>query len=156
MSSEEHFSEIENQIESWWQQNNTLPHPSLGSKNVDELYEIAYRLYQNQHYQQAIDFFRLLTAIKPFESKYWKGLGAALQMTQEYQLAIESYICAQTVGKGKPDPYLFIYAADCYFALGQIEDGLNALKGAQWSAEEEQETRALQHVALMRQRWSSV
>jgi type III secretion system low calcium response chaperone LcrH/SycD len=147
------FAGFEEQMENWLQ---TQPsQPQLANEKIAEIYALAYRLYQEQQYQKAIEFFRLLTSADPFDSKYWKGLGAALQMAGDHTTAIQSYICAQMTHKGPPDLYVFIYAADCYFTLGQIELGLKALKGASLNAEEQNNTRVVEHVQLMRKQWSN-
>ncbi|MBA3723124.1 MAG: tetratricopeptide repeat protein [Parachlamydiaceae bacterium] len=140
----------------WWEANkNNDDAPDITLDKENDLYAIAYGFYQDQEYQKSIDSFRLLTALKPFEQKYWKGLGASLQMNEDYEQAIESYFCAQILSKSKADPYLYVYASDCYFTLGQIQDGLKALEGAKLSASEQKNAQVLKHVAIMRERWSN-
>jgi secretion system chaperone SscA len=126
----------------------------LNPVKVKELYATAYRLYRDKHYSDAICFFRLLLVANPRDSKYWKGLGASLQMKGEYQEAINCYICTQTLMNGQPDPHLYIHAADCYFATGQVETGLKTLDAALLSAQEKMDNQAIHHVLLMKQMWS--
>jgi secretion system chaperone SscA len=121
---------------------------------VKELYTVAYQLYRDQHYTDASYFFRFLLLSNPKESKYWKGLGACLQMTSEYQQALNCYICCQLLDKDQPDPYMYLHAADCYFALGQIEHGLKALDAAHLGAQEKMDTQVMNHVILMKEMWS--
>ncbi|WP_068466576.1 tetratricopeptide repeat protein [Candidatus Protochlamydia phocaeensis] len=127
---------------------------ALSLKQEKEMYYMAYHLYRDQQFEDACHFFRLLVVVNPLEPKYWKGLGASLQMLQHYQDALNCYICTQILHRDQPDPYLYVYAADCYFALKQIPSGLKALEAARLSAEEQQDPRVLKHVALMKEVWS--
>lgn len=124
-------------------------------QKTKEIYHTAYHLYREQQYDQAIHLFRLLTILSPTESKYWKGLGACSQMQDDYEHALCCYTCAQILNTDQPDPYLYVHAADCYFALENIEQGFRALEGAQLSAEERNDERVLHHVDLMRKLWSN-
>src|SRR5205823_2565260 len=94
---------------------------------IKELYTTAYRLYRDKHYTDASYFFRLLLVADPGRTKYWKGLGACLQMLGEHRAALNCYVLCQTLNLDQPDPYLYIHAADCYFAIGEVESGLKAL-----------------------------
>lgn len=123
-------------------------------EETKKTYYMAYQLYQKQHYREAVHFFRYLTLIDATETKYWIGLGASLQMQKEYQRALESYVCAQALHGDQPDPYLYLHAADCYFALNQIEQGLKALEGAKESAKKKNNKQVLNHVDLMTKVWN--
>ncbi len=75
-------------------------------------------------------------------------------MQHEYEEAINCYLYTQMLNQDKPDPYLYVHAADCYFALKRVKSGLKALEAAHLSAEKEiQDQRVLRHVALMRDLW---
>ena len=127
---------------------------ALLPEKIEEIHHIAFYLYQDQQYDKAIHFFRLLTTINPLETKYWKGLGASLQLSNKYEEAIESYISAILLSPIKPDPYLYIHAADCYFALNRVKQGLKALDGARASAKEQKNTQVVNHTLLMQELWS--
>ncbi len=122
-------------------------------KETAEIYPIAYDLYQRQEYLAAISWFYLLTALDPLEPKYWKGLGAALQMKQKYEQALDCYEHAQTLNKSQPDPYIYIHAADCHFALKHVKQGLKVLEQAKLRAQSDH--KILNHVALMQELWSN-
>jgi type III secretion system low calcium response chaperone LcrH/SycD len=130
------------------------PFAHLSEEKIQEIHALALFLYRNQHYQNASHFFRLLIASRPSKAKYWKGFGACLQMQQDYEQALNCYISSQYLNQEQPDPYLYLHAADCHFALDQIEAGLNALEAARLIAEEKKDRRILKHVALMRELWS--
>ncbi len=121
---------------------------------VKELYRLAYSLYRDKHYADASYFFRILLAANPRRAKYWKGLGACLQMIGEHRPALNCYVLCQTLNLEQPDPYLFIHAADCYFALGEVEPGLKALDAANLAAQEKMDTQVINHVKLLKELWS--
>lgn len=123
----------------------------IADEKIQEIYALAYMLYQNQQYEEASHFFRLLVVSHPNDIKFWKGLGASLQMQKDYEGALQCYQCCM---QDQPDPYLHVQIADCYFALKQIDEGLNALNVANSNAKKIDDIRVLQHVAFMRKQWS--
>jgi secretion system chaperone SscA len=132
------------------------PCSQVSEKKIQEMYALAYLLYRNQHYLQSNHFFRLLVIARPSEAKFWKGFGASLQMQKDYEEALNCYLCCSYLMRhDQPDPYLYVQAADCYFALEQVEAGLKALEAARLIAEKVHDRQILQHVAFMRNRWSS-
>lgn len=126
----------------------------MTEEKAQEIYTLAYFLYQKKEYQDASYFFRLLVVARPSKSKYWKSLGACLQMLRNYEEGLNCYIYAQTLKKKEPDPYLYVYAADCYFALKRIKEGLKSLDAAHLYAEKTHDTPVLKHVAFMREQWT--
>jgi type III secretion system low calcium response chaperone LcrH/SycD len=92
------------------------------------LYLFAYRLYQDSKYNDAVQFFRFLTLIDPYSAKYWKGLGASLQMLKQYEKAIEAYSSAVLMEKTPSDDYLHEHIAECYSALGQSKKAHQIIK----------------------------
>jgi secretion system chaperone SscA len=121
----------------------------------EEIYGLAYALYKNKQYQDASHFFRLLLMGQPNEIKYWKGLGASLQMQKFYDEALDCYACIQWSNPKKCDAYFYLQVADCYFALRKVELGLRSLHAAQKIAKQRKDKKVLQHVAFMQERWSS-
>lgn len=131
------------------------PFAAISKEKKDEIYALAYMLYQNQQYQEASTLFRLLIEAHPSEAKFWKGLGACLQMQKDYDEALNCYSCsAYFSSQNQLDPYLYVYAADCHFALKQIDAGLKALEAARSNAKKMNNQRILQHVSFMQQVWS--
>lgn len=129
--------------------------PTFTKDQAQETYYIAYRLYHKKCYQEAGHFFRFLTLLDPMESKYWKGLGACLQMCKAYEEALSCYVCVQTLQADQPDPYVYAHTADCYFALNQVAQGLQALKGAEKAAQQQKNDQVLSHVDLMAKLWNN-
>lgn len=126
----------------------------LSEATVEELGRSAFVLYQEKAYQQASEAFKVLVLAHPFEAKYWKALGACLQMQKMYEEALDCYQSALTFSSEPIDLSLYIHAADCYFALKQIDAGLNTLETARLYAEKRKEKRLCSHIAFMRQQWS--
>lgn len=124
-------------------------------EKMKEVYYLAYRLYKDARYREATHFFRLLTTADPLNSNYWKGLGAALQMTNSPETALRCYSCAQSLEESQPDPYLTIYVADCHFALKQVDQGLKALELAKKQAKGPGSSKVANHVTFMRRLWSN-
>lgn len=129
------------------------PFGHLAEEKVQEMYALAFSLYCEQKYQDAIHFFRMLVVCRPAEAKYWKSFGACLQMLQNYDEALNCYMSAQILKREQPDPYLYVHAADCYFGLDQKDAALKALEAARLIAEKKNDRRILKHVALMRELW---
>ncbi len=155
---QESFDQFETDLIEWMSQftqaNENTQLVDLTPQKEKELYYMAYHLYRDKQYREASYFFRLLVTACPSAPKYWKGLGACLQMKQEYAEALNCYMYTQLLYRNQPDPYLYIYAADCYFALKQIAAGLKALEAARLSGEELGDAKILKHVALMKALWT--
>lgn len=102
--------------------------PKLSSETIEGIYHFAYQFYLNGKYAESIKFFRFLTLVDTGTKKHWMGLGAALQMQKEYTQAIHTYSVAAILDE--LDPYVHLYAAECFFALEKVNDGIVALDSA--------------------------
>lgn len=131
------------------------PYSAVAEEKIEEMHALAYFLYGQQHYLDASYIFRQLTIARPSEAKYWKGLGACLQMLKDYNDALNCYVSAQLLNGESPDPYLYLYAADCYLALKEVKSGFKALEAAKIQAKKINDQRVLQHVKLMNEMWSN-
>lgn len=123
-------------------------------EKIQEMYALAYFLYGQAHYFDASHFFRQLAAARPAEPKYWKGLGACLQMLKDYEGALNCYLTAQLLNGAQTDPYIYLHAADCYIALKEIKNAFQALDAAHLRAKKLKNKRVIEHVKLMRDLWS--
>lgn len=132
-----------------------IPFAEVPQQTIAELYALAYWLYGNRDYGEATSLFRILATARPSEPKYWKGLGACLQMQKEYQEAIKAYSSAEVLHLKTKDPYLYVHKADCYLALKQIGDALQALQTARVYAKQKKNDSIVRHVTFMQQIWSS-
>jgi|688.fasta_scaffold20241_6 type III secretion system low calcium response chaperone LcrH/SycD len=125
----------------------------LSSGSVEALYSLAYMHYKQGKYQEAVGLFRLLTMSSIKSKKHWMGLAASLQMLKQYQEAVRAYEMAAALDP--TDPYIHIYAADCFFAQTMVQEGLFALDCAERAMEVEKkaEQKVTAHIALMRKMW---
>lgn len=128
----------------------------IPEEKVQEIYALAYALYQNQQYQESDRFFRLLIFLRPTKPNFWKCLGACLQMQKAYEESLNCYMYCLHFNNllNQKDPYLYVQIADCHFALKQTEEGLKALELARLNANKKHDARISQHVTLMQQLWS--
>ena len=124
----------------------------IPEETIQEMYALAYAFYQKADYNQASLFFRLLVTVRPFEIKFWKGFGASLQMEKHYGEALNCYMTCVNLSETQ-DPYIYLHAADCFFALKDVELGLNVLEEAKLAAQETNDVRVLKHVHFMHQQW---
>lgn len=125
----------------------------VSEKRINDLHSMAYIYYQNHYYLEADSCFRLLVTINPQESKFWKGLGACLQMKKNYEGALNCYRCAQSLLKEKPNSYLYLHIADCHFAMKNLQEGFLALELAQKIAKKTKDQKVINHISFMNERW---
>lgn len=125
----------------------------LDRKHIHDIHSMAYVYYRNQHYREADALFRILVISDPKNHKYWKGLGAAMQMEKNYKGALDCYQRVDKLLNHQSDAYIDIHCADCYFALGQIAEGLKTLHSAKKKALKTSDRKVLRHVAFMCERW---
>lgn len=122
---------------------------------ADEGYAIAYSFYQSGKYAEAITHFRQLITLNIRQPKAWLGLGAALQMSKKYKEATSAYAVAAYLNQKNPYPHL--YAAECYFAQKEVDQGLLALEAAeQLTAKQEEHAPLNDRITAMKKTWSSL
>ncbi len=101
----------------------------MSAASKEEIYALAYRLYENGKYDEAGQLFRLLTFADLTASKHWMGLGAAYQMLKEYEEAAAAYAAAALTDAN--NPYAPLHGAECLLELGKWEGALDALLNAE-------------------------
>lgn len=90
-----------------------------------QLYSEAYAHYQAGNPAKAAEGFRTLCLEHPMESKFWFGLGAALQESMRYEEALQSWAMAALLDPTNPYPHF--HAAECSISLAQLKDAELAL-----------------------------
>lgn len=150
------YNRFDAQILAWADQaaHGNNPYGAVSDEKIQEMHHLAFFLYREQHYQDASHFFRMIVTARPSEPKYWKGLGACLQMQKEYEEALNCYASAQMLNGEETDPYLYLHAADCYIATQKVDSAFKALEAAALRAKKTKDKRILEHVKLMRELWS--
>lgn len=125
---------------------------AIDPNEAEGLYAFGLHYYEHGKYKEAADFFTVLTTINGHNSKYWSALAAASKMLREYEKALEEYAVAIHLSPG--NPYSYFYAADCYFALGMQEEGINALDKSEFIADGDKKyEKLLIQLALIREAW---
>jgi len=94
----------------------------------EELYSEGYHFYEKGDYAKALPFFKYLTVTEPFEERYWRGLGATLQMNKNYEDALLAWSMSAILKESDPLPHVF--AAECLLLLENKEEASKALKTA--------------------------
>ena len=119
---------------------------------TEDLYQYAYHFYKNGKYEEAADFFRTLTSINCSDRHYWIGLAGSLKMLKKYKEAIDTYAVAAVIDSS--DPLVHAHAADCCFAAGEIDRGIQALESAEsLTAGKEHYQLLNSQLAVIRQAW---
>lgn len=90
-----------------------------------KFYRAAYRLFEGKKYEDAANAFLFLISLNAYRHEYWLGLGMALQMTADFDSAIDAYEMAAILDLSSPVPYF--YLAKCLFAIHDRESALQAL-----------------------------
>jgi type III secretion system low calcium response chaperone LcrH/SycD len=106
--------------------------------DLEVLYNIAYTRYQQGQYEGAEEVLGLLCIYDHRSEKFWKGLGATRQILKDFEGAALAYsMAAQT---GSSDPMIPLHAAECYCALGMLEEAVAGLESALALAEDIEES----------------
>lgn len=101
---------------------------AIGDDVVESLYSFAFGFYEAGKYQEALNFFLLLTAIRRKEGRFWKGLGATFQLLKRYPEAVDAYSMAVLMDDKTQDPYSHFHAAECLFSMNEFKRAVQALK----------------------------
>lgn len=126
----------------------------FSDETLEGIYSFAYSFYENGWYLKAENLFRLLAALRIRNSKYWKGLGATLQMLKKYEEAAEAYGWAAINDKTISDPYPHFHAAECFLTIGDTLRGLKALYSAKAIANKQGNYYALvEQIELLQGTW---
>lgn len=118
---------------------------------TETVYALATHAYENGRYEEALPLFRFL-CLEESSKRHWMGLGATLLMLKQFSEALPCYGLAAL--EDAEDPYVHLYAADCLFALDNIQGALLALEATEKAAIFKDEHEGLRkQVRIMRQAW---
>jgi type III secretion system low calcium response chaperone LcrH/SycD len=98
-------------------------------EQMEAVYTVAYNLYQAQKHQDAAEVFTFLSMFNPFNSKYWMGLGASLQMAKDFDNALNAYAVAAVTSIPK-DPVPHLHAGECNLGKGDVDEALKGFEMA--------------------------
>ena len=94
----------------------------LLSEDLEIMYAFGYYLFTVGKYEMAQEIFYGLTGCAPYESSYWRALGAVNQQLKNYVEAIAAYDLA--IANDPNDIICYVYRAESQFLLGKKEAGL--------------------------------
>ncbi len=129
------------------------PFPEFSAETLNGFYALGQALYQQGRYKEASAYFQFLTLLDIGNFKYWFGLGAAQQLSKDYDKAIDSYQLASRLDQ--TNPYVYKHLAECYLALNEVETALRTLDMAKGVAQNRgQNTSLIADIILMQSAWS--
>ena len=99
-------------------------HP-LSFEKQQQLYQVAFDLYEKEEYRGASQLFTQLILTDPFSEDYWLGLASSKQMARDYQAALQAWGLVALLKEGDPLPHF--HAAECLLYLEDKHEALKAL-----------------------------
>lgn len=106
------------------------------NEDVTLLYSLGFNLYQMSDYEAAKDLFQRLVLSRPYEKKFWLGLGACLQMSKNYEEALNAWSMASLIDDEDALPHF--HAAECLFCIEKKEEAFIALESAKARVKQDQ------------------
>ncbi len=94
-------------------------------ETMEKFYQIAYKLFQHQQYQEAGDAFIFLTTLNPYVYNYWLGLGMSEQLCNKFDGALIAY--ATSILIKVENPISHYHSATCYTALKDYGNAIASL-----------------------------
>lgn len=123
--------------------------------DVKELYTQGYHLYSAGKYKEAEGIFRLLTTQAPKKIEFWMSLASSMQMQKNYQEALDCYGIAALLDTSELNPYAPAHAADCLWAMQEIEKAGIAINSAMIIAKKNSKHHALlEKLQFLHKRWT--
>ncbi|WP_290922162.1 SycD/LcrH family type III secretion system chaperone [Halodesulfovibrio sp.] len=97
----------------------------ITEQEMEAMYAVAYNLFQNKKYDDAIKSFSLLAMFNPMEYKYIFGIGSCFHMKGEYAVASMYYVMASALDEEQAAP--FLHTAECMLAIKDEEGARDSL-----------------------------
>ncbi|ENA3448551.1 CesD/SycD/LcrH family type III secretion system chaperone [Yersinia enterocolitica] len=101
---------------------------SVNPQEMHARYARGYRAWLEDDYVAAMEDFSWLTLYFPLEPQFHLALAGAMQMQQEFTLALSAYACALLLEAQDPEPVYQM--AVCLLALDKGADAREALQTA--------------------------
>lgn len=101
---------------------------SVNPQEVQDRYARGYQAWLENDYVAAMEDFSWLTIYCPLEPQFHLALAGAMQMQQEFTLALSAYACALLLEAQDPEPVYQM--AVCLLALDKGADAREALQTA--------------------------
>lgn len=94
----------------------------------ETLYHVAYNLYKQSRYMDAMRVFSILMSANQMDRRYYKGMAGCLQMKKHYREALQYYAFVSIFDLTDPEPA--IHSAECLMALGDHKQARSGLQYA--------------------------
>ena len=92
----------------------------LSDEQMESIYALGVNFYKLGRIAEAEKIFKFLVFFDYYCQKYWVGMGAVHQLQKHFEQARVAYEYAALLDITQPKP--IYHAAECYLALGRIED----------------------------------
>lgn len=123
--------------------------------DVNTLYETGYRFYAAGKYEDAEGIFRLLTSYAPKQGEIWMALGATLQLQKKFSEALDCFGVSALLDTAASNPTPHAHAAECLWALEEMNKAKIALKSAILIAKKQTKYESLlEKLTILNKRWS--
>jgi type III secretion system low calcium response chaperone LcrH/SycD len=108
----------------------------------------AFNLVNQGEFETAKKVFEFLCYLDQFGAKFWMGLGICRQQLKMYEPACQAYAMVGMLEMENPMPAL--RAAECYLALGKIEEADSGLSAAlHWAGNKPQYEAVRQRATML-------
>lgn len=105
----------------------------VSDEQMEAAYAYAFNLVDQARWEEAEKLLNWLCGMDQFQAKYLLGLGICRQQLKDYAGAIAAFAAAGLLDHENPFPAL--RAAECYLALGHLDEAQSGVKAAQhWAA----------------------
>lgn len=101
---------------------------NITDEEKEAAYAQAFNLVNQGEFEGAKKLFEFLCYLDQFGAKFWLGLGICRQQLKLYEPATQAYAMAGLLDMHNPMPAL--RAAECYLALGRLEEAESGLTAA--------------------------
>lgn len=111
---------IENAINDFLVDGGTLAMlKSISVDDLEQIYLLAYNLYQSEKHEDAQSLFQLLCILDHYDARFFLGLGACRQAMGLYSQALETYSYASLISVS--DPRFPFHAAECLLKMNEFK-----------------------------------
>ncbi len=98
----------------------------ITTDEMEAVYSLGFNFYNTGRYDDAEKVFKFLVMFDHMSPKYWMGLAAVQQVKKDYASATTSYAYASFLDIHDPKPQY--HAAECFLAMGDVENATSALE----------------------------
>ncbi len=104
---------------------------------MEAVYSLGFNFYNTGRYDDAEKIFKFLVMFDHMTPKYWMGLGSVQQVKKNYKAAVTNYACASFLDIHDPKPQY--HAAECFLAMGDVDNATSALEALKMFAPKDTE-----------------